>query len=58
MMTLAWLACWGSALLLAHLFVGYPLCMWLLARFFPRAVSRQNVTPTVTVVMAVHDGAQ
>lgn len=58
MMTLAHLACWGSALLLIHVFVGYPLCMWLLARFSPRPVFRQAVTPTVSVVMVVHDGAR
>lgn len=57
MMTLAYLACWGSALLLIHVFVGYPLCMWLLARLLPRPVLRQAVTPTVSVIMAVHDGA-
>jgi cellulose synthase/poly-beta-1,6-N-acetylglucosamine synthase-like glycosyltransferase len=58
MMTLAYLACWGCVLLLAHVFVGYPLCMWLLALCCPRAVSRKAVTPTVSVVIAVHDGAQ
>ncbi|WP_426703025.1 glycosyltransferase family 2 protein [Rhodanobacter sp. Col0626] len=58
MMTLACLACWGSALLLVHVFVGYPLCMWLLARCCPRPIARQAVTPTVTVILAVHDGAK
>ncbi|MGY3038761.1 cellulose synthase/poly-beta-1,6-N-acetylglucosamine synthase-like glycosyltransferase [Rhodanobacter sp. TND4EL1] len=58
MMTLASLACWCCALLLVHVFVGYPLCMWLQARLLPRPVSRQDVTPTVTVIMAVHDGAR
>jgi cellulose synthase/poly-beta-1,6-N-acetylglucosamine synthase-like glycosyltransferase len=58
MMTLAILACWGSGLLLIHVFVGYPLCMWLLARCCPRPVSKQAVTPTVSVIMAVHEGAR
>ncbi|HTM27757.1 MAG TPA: glycosyltransferase family 2 protein [Rhodanobacter sp.] len=58
MMTLAHIACWGCVLLLTHVFMGYPLCMWLLARCRPRAVSRRAVTPTVSVIMAVHDGAR
>lgn len=57
MTILAWLACWGCVLLLAHVFVGYPLCMWLLARLCPRPVGKQASTPTVTVVIAAHDAA-
>ncbi|KRF02130.1 family 2 glycosyl transferase [Frateuria sp. Soil773] len=57
MTTLALLACWGCVLLLAHVFVGYPLCMWLLARVCPRPVRTQAATPTVTVVIAAHDAA-
>ena len=57
MTILAWLACWGCVLLLAHVFVGYPLCMWLLARLCPRPVARRPSTPTVTVVIAAHDAA-
>lgn len=58
MMTLAELACWGSALLLVHVFVGYPACVWLQARFWPHPVRKRNVTPTVSVILAVHDGAK
>lgn len=57
MMTLAELACWGSALLLAHVFVGYPLCVWLHARFWPNPVSKRSVTPTVTIVIAAYEAA-
>ncbi|MEO7068155.1 MAG: glycosyltransferase family 2 protein [Rhodanobacter sp.] len=48
---------WVCALLLAYVFVGYPLWVWLLARFAPQPIRKQAVTPAVTVVIAVHDGA-
>jgi cellulose synthase/poly-beta-1,6-N-acetylglucosamine synthase-like glycosyltransferase len=54
---LAWLACWTSALLLVHVFVGYPVLMWLQARLRPRPVVRRTILPTVSIVIAVHDGA-
>jgi len=44
-------------LLLVHIFVGYPLWMIVRARGAPQPVQRQMITPSVTVVMAVHDGA-
>lgn len=47
---------WISALLLVHVYIGYPLCMWLLARWRSLPVQRQAATPTVTIIMAVHDG--
>ncbi|UPG92081.1 glycosyltransferase family 2 protein [Luteibacter aegosomaticola] len=53
---IVWLACWGSALLLAHVFVGYPLLIWLWARLRPRPVARKAWLPTVSIVVAVHDG--
>jgi cellulose synthase/poly-beta-1,6-N-acetylglucosamine synthase-like glycosyltransferase len=53
---IVWLACWGSALLLAHVFVGYPLLIWLWARARPRPVQRKAWLPTVSIVVAVHDG--
>jgi len=56
MTMLAWLACWGSLFLLAHIFVGYPLLVWMQARLHPQQVRKQQVTPTVSVVIAVHDG--
>lgn len=57
MMYLSHLVFWVCALLLAHVFVGYPIWMWLLARWLPQPIRKQAITPTVTVVIAVHDGA-
>ena len=48
---------WLSALLLAHVFVGYPACMWWQARILPQRVRKFAATPTVTAVLAVHEGA-
>lgn len=56
MMTLAYFVCWSCAWLLLHVFVGYPAWMWLLARVQPLPVQKQAVTPTVTVIIAAHDG--
>jgi cellulose synthase/poly-beta-1,6-N-acetylglucosamine synthase-like glycosyltransferase len=56
MMLLA-LACWGSVVLLIHVFIGYPVMMWLAARVNPQPVRKQAATPTVSVVIAVHDGS-
>ncbi|HVV96144.1 MAG TPA: glycosyltransferase family 2 protein [Rhodanobacteraceae bacterium] len=47
---------WTSALLLAQTYVGYPLEMLLLARLRPKPIAREPHTPTITIVMAVHDG--
>jgi cellulose synthase/poly-beta-1,6-N-acetylglucosamine synthase-like glycosyltransferase len=47
----------ASALGLAHVFVGYPLWVVALARWWPRPVRASAWTPTVSVVLAVHDGA-
>lgn len=58
MMTLAYIACWSCVWSLLHVFVGYPAWMWLLARVQPLPVRKQAVTPTVTVIIAVHDGGR
>ncbi|MEO6925808.1 MAG: glycosyltransferase family 2 protein [Rhodanobacter sp.] len=57
MIVLAHVTFWSCALLLMHIFVGYPLWIWLLARLRPRPVALQADVPTVTVVMAAHDAA-
>jgi len=57
MTAIAWFVCWTSAALLLHVFVGYPVLVWLLARIRPRPVARRAIRPTVTIVIAVHDGA-
>lgn len=58
MLALLHLMFWVSALLLVHVFAGYPVWMWLLARWRPQPIHKQPATPTVTVVIAVHDGGE
>lgn len=48
---------WICAALLAHIFVGYPLWIWLQARLFPRPIRKRSITPKVTVIVAAYDGA-
>jgi poly-beta-1,6-N-acetyl-D-glucosamine synthase len=47
---------WASALFVAYTFIGYPAAMWLLARLRPMPVKKLLIQPTVSVVMAVHNG--
>ncbi|WP_448097377.1 glycosyltransferase family 2 protein [Luteibacter yeojuensis] len=53
---IAWFVCWSSAALLVHVFIGYPLLVWMQARLRPMPVARRAILPTVSIVMAVHDG--
>lgn len=58
MMTLAYFVFVACALGLAHVFVGYPLWVVVLARWWPQRVRPVAWTPSVTAVIAVHDGAR
>jgi cellulose synthase/poly-beta-1,6-N-acetylglucosamine synthase-like glycosyltransferase len=49
---------WISLAAIAYTYVGYPVIMFLLARFFPRPWKRENIHASVSVIMAVHNGAQ
>ncbi|OZB62260.1 MAG: family 2 glycosyl transferase, partial [Lysobacterales bacterium 13-68-4] len=48
---------WLCALALLHTFVGYPLMVVAQARWRARPVHRTAWTPTVSAVVAVHNGA-
>jgi cellulose synthase/poly-beta-1,6-N-acetylglucosamine synthase-like glycosyltransferase len=43
--------------LLVYTFAGYPAGMWLLARWRPQRVDKRTITPTVSVIIVVRDGA-
>lgn len=57
MSSLAYAAFLASGWLLAYVFVGYPIGIRLLARLSPRPVDKQPVTPSVSVIMVVQNGA-
>jgi len=46
---------WGSLGALAWTHVGYPAAMGALARLRPRPVRREDVTPSVALVVSAHD---
>ncbi|MBY0401843.1 glycosyltransferase [Myxococcota bacterium] len=54
------IACWTLVVLalgwVGFTYVGYPLILALLARFSPRPVVRGDVAPSLSVVIAVHNG--
>ncbi|MGH9607969.1 MAG: glycosyltransferase family 2 protein [Terracidiphilus sp.] len=47
---------WLSVIGILYTYVGYPLLIWLLARLHPRRWAAAPVTPSVSVVLAVHNG--
>ena len=50
-------AFWVSLAVIGYTYAGYPLIMFLLARFWPRAWKREPIDASVSIVMAVHNGA-
>lgn len=52
---IAKVAFWGSLGALAWTHVGYPAAMGVLARLRPRPVRREDVTPSVALVVSAHD---
>ena len=54
-MSLARLVFWGSLKALAWTHAGYPAAMGLLARVRPRPVRREEVAPSVALVVSAHD---
>jgi cellulose synthase/poly-beta-1,6-N-acetylglucosamine synthase-like glycosyltransferase len=55
--TLAWLVIALAAAWVAFAYAGYPLLLALLARLSPRPVAAGDVAPSLSVVVAVHNGA-
>jgi biofilm PGA synthesis N-glycosyltransferase PgaC len=47
----------ATAALIAYTYLGYPLLMFLWSRLRPRKWHRAEIYPSVSVVMAVHNGA-
>jgi cellulose synthase/poly-beta-1,6-N-acetylglucosamine synthase-like glycosyltransferase len=50
-------AFWVSLAVIGYIYAGYPLIVFLLARLRPRMWKREPVDASVSVVMAVHNGA-
>jgi len=56
-MTLAWLVVALALAWVAFAYAGYPALIALLARLAPRPLREGEVAPSLSVVIAVHDGA-
>src|ERR1035438_10468599 len=48
---------WLSLIGILYTYVGYPLVIWMLARLLPRPWNVAPITPSVSFVLAVHNGA-
>ena len=48
---------WLSLLGILYTYLGYPVAMWLLSRLRPRPWKVAPITPSVSIVLAVHNGA-
>lgn len=46
---------WSSLFLIFFTYAGYPICLYLWARFWPRPVRRGSILPSVTILIAVHN---
>jgi poly-beta-1,6-N-acetyl-D-glucosamine synthase len=45
----------SSVLLIVVAYAGYPICMYLRAKFWPHPIVRASIFPSVTIVMAVRN---
>jgi len=47
---------WLSLLGILYIYVGYPVVAWMLARLRPRPWKAASISPSVSIVLAVHNG--
>lgn len=47
---------WLSLIGVLYTYLGYPVVVWMLARLRPRPWKTASITPSVSIVMAVHNG--
>jgi poly-beta-1,6-N-acetyl-D-glucosamine synthase len=54
-----WAAClfWASAVLVGYSYLGYPLWLWLRRRLRFQPVHKREATPSVSILIAVHNEA-
>lgn len=50
-------AFWFAACLILYTYAGYPLWMYLRSRLQPRPQRQASILPTVSIILAVHNGA-
>ena len=47
---------WLSLIGILYTYIGYPVTMWMLARLRPKSWRATPITPSVSLVLAVHNG--
>ena len=55
-MITGWILIWLSAVWIGFAYIGYPAILVLLARCSPRALRAGDTSPSLTVIIAVHNG--
>ncbi|HXJ06277.1 MAG TPA: glycosyltransferase family 2 protein [Candidatus Acidoferrum sp.] len=48
---------WCATFLLLYTYAGYPLWIYLRSRLHPRPQQQRSILPTVSIILAVHNGA-
>ena len=48
---------WGAAFLVLYTYAGYPLWIYLRSRLRPRPQRQGSILPTISIILAVHNGA-
>ena len=50
-------AFWFAACIMLYTYAGYPLWIYLRSRWHPRPQKQESILPTVSIILAVHNGA-
>jgi cellulose synthase/poly-beta-1,6-N-acetylglucosamine synthase-like glycosyltransferase len=48
---------WAAACLMLYTYAGYPLWIYLRSRLYPRPPQQGSILPTISIILAVHNGA-
>jgi len=51
----AWIVFWISGLLIAHVYFGYPLFLYVLAKLRPRPVGKRSIEPFVSLLVPAYN---
>ncbi len=46
---------WISLLVIIYTYLGYPMILWIVSRFVSRTVSKEEIYPSVSIVIAVYN---
>ena len=57
MTTVAISVVWIAVFLVGYVYVGYPLLLWILTRWWSRSLSQENITPFVTLLISAFNEA-